>query len=1620
MDKNGIQNIDEAWEGHSFKEVEDFIKDELSNKYDKVCEGQDEKNRIVIIGENNTLSTTPIKINQIRTTTQQSDWNEANLNDPRFIKNKPFLNTDNSQKLTPNNNESISETVSLHKVSKTGSYIDLNDKPDIPEVAKNGVMTIKKNGFEVGYFTANQEKNTSINIEVPTTTGELTNTAGFVTYTSIPKQVNSDWSSEDGVSEILNKPTKLSQFENDSDYADKTYLDNALNTKQDILVDGETIKTINNIPILGEGNIDIERGADGKDAVNPFKGWFGDGSQLPENPQLGDYAYVAYENNISHIWAFDASQNNWHDTGMSVDTSDVHTFNTGEELNTVKIVNDLNTGGDTNVLSAEQGKKLSMEGSYLSAYGNDDEYVTSGFLMLNKGRYLVTFANSVTTENVTFANINTTSTASTTKGTNGITSYGNYVFFRLLFKEDISSDSVEWLYNRGLNMKGLPYGFTVDVPSNGYVYFLSRFDIGQELFVNFKNITESALADDEINDVFYGVHNIDEGDFVQSCNYNDRLYSCWGGFYKNPSDGYYYRPLQVNSIMVKEDVFASLRSNGFNRISINANEDYDSYLTFLKTTELPDGLQTLKNLQDNSIISSVHTDSAVITVGAGTVKTITIPDDAVSIFLTATNTTNGEPTVFPGRLPSSISFLSSEGTGLLERVESVEDKVSDSMVIDLVEDHDKYTVEYQNQVFDFTVGEGGFECVEDFVGEYFYEQNAKLKAKNNVDTIKIPVDSEKYDYVVFNSYANNNVDGSRVSYIMTDVSGKILNITSNIYGSSKNVGTFIPKETKFLYMPFFRKTETFTVQKLYFDSSKTNRMKDRVSEYDILSNPFYETGTFDFVSKANSIFDFSTNGYSVNNGISFNSNFGSTKSGISILNYSQTRTDVNNNKIVKQIIKLYGKCKISYPFGDTKVNFFKACTIDRDGKILTWIGENGAYYSTDKDRFLIIYNNYNSSNKITKCIIEYCDTDKIVLDGCSFEYGCLSSDGLSLIENNKFCTSGYIDAGRPFNLTVNDAYRIRSVYLYNSLGECVNTNYVFDNSIEGVYVMSVDNYQSFSTDSVASGYKFRIVVDANGDDISSNLFICKSFSYMDIPGLHKDIPDNGRYHDYKKRLYAMSKCLSKPVSDQYELKNLTQQTIPVSTTSDMVRYTAYKKGNLHNGIPYSEALQYQKMVGLHISFKTFITAIMNKRSVMYTERICSVHDSSGSKNNASVGLEMTKYGYDYSNNRWTDRYATSFYGTVCTGLTGYLFGSEWLWHTEDYAKGSDTNPRIPGMVRKFTIHSDDSNVDYNYLFKNIKPMWFHWRDGHCSAISDIYRDDSGEIKYICWAEEIRPGTIIHVYNKEQFINRIEYIKKDNSDQSFMEYQNWENADLSDLFGDFGNLSVDNLTLQGDISIDSDICTFKGDYVTFLHYTDSENEGLTDNKAFLNVRRNNDSVVKIYQEESDISENEPVLPIWIGDEEAYPKDDLYPQDDEDWVILDLKQYFGETNSIKCGFYKACVESEGKNSGFTHFEVVSADFELQKNNDGTVTVNYNSINCEPICASLVEKGGRIRSISSGTIAKELTYTSHENDGYIYYGGTVDLGATEASINAGYKYMNLLFRGKYGSVAVKKEIK
>lgn len=191
--------------------------------------------------------------------------------------------------LQPNDN--------ISELTNDAGYITSASLPTV----NNGTLDIQVNGASVGTFTANQSGNTTANIVVPDsatwgnitgtlsnqtdlqnalngkydasnpdgyitgiTSSDVTTALGYTPYNaSNPNGYTSNIGTVTSVNNIqpvngnvtLSIPTATSDLTNDSHFATENYVDTGLATKQDTLVSGTNIKTINNQSLLGSGNI---------------------------------------------------------------------------------------------------------------------------------------------------------------------------------------------------------------------------------------------------------------------------------------------------------------------------------------------------------------------------------------------------------------------------------------------------------------------------------------------------------------------------------------------------------------------------------------------------------------------------------------------------------------------------------------------------------------------------------------------------------------------------------------------------------------------------------------------------------------------------------------------------------------------------------------------------------------------------------------------------------------------------------------------------------------------------------------------------------------------------------------------------------------------------------------------------------------------------------------------------------------------------------------------------------------------------------------------------------------------------------------------------------------------
>lgn len=159
-------------------------------------------------------------------------------------------------------------------------------------------------------------------------------------------------------------------------------------------------------------------GSDGIDAYQPFKGWFDSSSALSTNfpsPAVGDYAYVVGATSSDPVSVYKCSvAGTWADSGSEFNPANNQSFQTGQDLDQTKIVNDLTTGGANHVLSAEAGKTLK---SGLDALGPKiDGYIRTQKIWVDSSE--TNTSSTDTTSEGTYR-------AHTRLGTNGAESYAS-------------------------------------------------------------------------------------------------------------------------------------------------------------------------------------------------------------------------------------------------------------------------------------------------------------------------------------------------------------------------------------------------------------------------------------------------------------------------------------------------------------------------------------------------------------------------------------------------------------------------------------------------------------------------------------------------------------------------------------------------------------------------------------------------------------------------------------------------------------------------------------------------------------------------------------------------------------------------------------------------------------------------------------------------------------------------------------------------------------------------------------------------------------------------------------------------------------------------------------------
>lgn len=238
-------------------------------------------------------------------------------------------------------------------------------------------------------------------------------------------------------------------------------------------------------------------------------------------------------------------------------------------------------------------------------------------------------------------------------------------------------------------------------------------------------------------------------------------------------------------------------------------------------------------------------------------------------------------------------------------------------------------------------------------------------------------------------------------------------------------------------------------------------------------------------------------------------------------------------------------------------------------------------------------------------------------------------------------------------------------------------------------------------------------------------------------------------------------------SEQFTNIKWTPKKATIQKASATTKFPANTE---QQGIPYSSVWERAKFVGFNVSLHTFMTALNNPYSLMYTECV-------------RYGYSQSAYGISY----WGAQNSGPYYGVVCSGYAGYSLGIPVPYATFQFA----------GLSEMEEVYDQSAN--------GLQLGDIIWQSGHTRIVKEVWRKNGITTK-VHLAEAVQPLTKDDaIMTATEFntllasINGIIYRYKDM-------YKNIK-------YTPSPYVAVGDETPQT-ITYNNDICTFAGDKATF--------------------------------------------------------------------------------------------------------------------------------------------------------------------------------------------------------------
>ena len=228
-----------------------------------------------------------------------------------------------------------------------------------------------------------------------------------------------------------------------------------------------------------------------------------------------------------------------------------------------------------------------------------------------------------------------------------------------------------------------------------------------------------------------------------------------------------------------------------------------------------------------------------------------------------------------------------------------------------------------------------------------------------------------------------------------------------------------------------------------------------------------------------------------------------------------------------------------------------------------------------------------------------------------------------------------------------------------------------------------DSYVADYVDAVRHNFQNGICVDCNR-------------SAMELDYTHA-IPQSQGVVNAIARAYQLTDVEWTPVADMPGIKKIDGKFTVIT----------FEAGVTYRGIPYSGVIATDTYVGLNVSLESFLTALKNENSVLYTENLFSTNPKSA-----------------------------TYFGTVCSKFAQYVLDIPGSYNTNNVAN-------IPGV--------DTIALPGQYTVDQIKlgDIILHTQD-HTAVCTDILYDADGNVAFIEISEAVLPLVRRKLWSPEEF------------------------------------------------------------------------------------------------------------------------------------------------------------------------------------------------------------------------------------------------------------------------------